>query len=96
MKFLKWIVVIRCDNAKFILPYTHGCYLAALKQLEDGIVPVFLAADPVLYPLRSARFLARELRRAGYNVRPLPFLIVQLRAWLQSCKEARKLNPWKK
>lgn len=93
MKFLKWIVMVRDDPGGF-----YGCvggnrYLAGVhyNALAGWHEPVFASSDPVLYPGGSARFQVKELRRVGYNVRAVPYVLIMVIAWIK----ARKNKSWK-
>ena len=92
MKFLKWIVLIRNDSGKLYFPVSEGRYLSGVVANPSGwgYSPVF-GDDPVLYPRRIARFQVSELRRVGYNVRSVPWILYSVKLWIQK----KKANPWK-
>lgn len=92
MKLFQWIVLIRCNSGSFYGCVASGRFLTGIKHVPDlGYKPLFGDADPVLYPRRSARFQAQELRRVGYNVRTVPYVLVMVVAWIK----ARKNKSWK-
>ena len=84
MKFLKYVVV---SNANSI-----GLFPTVVKcGLFDGffsaeVVPSF-GNEPVLYRRSHAKFLARELRRAGYYVSARPYVLYMLRNALMAFRE---------
>lgn len=93
MKLFKWIVMIRCNSGSFYGCVAPGRFLTGIKHVPDlGYKPLFGDVDPVLYPRRSARFQAQELRRVGYNVFCIPYLLLSFVTWLK----ARKSQVWKR
>lgn len=93
MKFLKWIVMARDDPGGFYGHLGGNRYLSGVhyNTVAGWYEPVFSSSDPALYPHSSARFQAKELRRVGYNVRCVPYLLVLVSAWIK----ARKTRLWK-
>ena len=83
----KWVVRLPSKPAGFFVPLCPPCplgnYLVRIKSDLDGCRPEF-SDLPALYPACSARFLVRELRRVGYNVRRCPFVILMVRDALRS------------
>lgn len=94
MKFFQWIVMIRFNPGHFYGCVASGRYLTGVAY--DGAAgcykPEFGDADPVLYPRSSARFQAKELRRVGYCVRSVPYVLVMLINWIK----ARKKSLWRR
>lgn len=83
---MKWYVSIKHEDSNFFKSATPGMYLSGIATDYDGCsCPAFMPADPIAYPRRSAAFLARELRRAGYNVHRRPFFFYKLK--LRRCSK---------
>ena len=95
MKILRWYVSLKVDPAGFFCPVSFSRYLIGYESMtQDGayMAPRFEDDSPALYTRKDAAFVAHELRRVGYNVRAVPYLILMIRNWIK----ARKKNPWKK
>lgn len=94
MKMFQWVVMIRCNSGSFYGCVAPGRYLIGVAHdaAAGCYKPQFGDGDPVLYPRKSAAFQAAELRRVGYNVRCVPFMLLSFVSWLR----ARKSRPWKR
>lgn len=94
MKIFRWIVLLKNDPAGFYSPITLGRFLVGFTGVPgtDFLDPVWRDADPALYKRKGARFIVSELRRVGYNVHYVPWLLLAI---VERIK-ARKKNPWKK
>ena len=79
---LKWVVKLPSKRSGFFVPICPpsplGNYLIQIKADPHGCRPEF-SDVPALYPFGSALFLARELRRVGYNASMIPFAILMVR-----------------
>ena len=93
MKLFQWIVMISHNSGSFYGCLCPGKYLTGIVN-ESGIGyrPLFGSENPVLYPRSSAAFQAKELRRVGYHVRAVPYVLVMIFARLK----ARKNSVWKR
>lgn len=93
MKILQWNVLVKHNPGKFFHPIGGSPYLSGIRFMEhlDSSVPIFSSDFPVFYSRRDARFLARELRRVGYNAykRPALFFVLKQR------RAARQAKAWK-
>lgn len=89
MKIFRWIVMIKNDPAGFYLPVTFFKFLSGVVRNGDCLEPKW-SSEPVLYKLKHARFQVSELRRVGYNVYTLPYVLYAAAMWLK----ARKLRKW--
>ena len=80
MKITKFVVV---SNAKDIglFPAATGDGIFAGWDYQGRTIPVF-GDEPVLFRLSHARFLVRELRRAGYYVSARPYVLFMIRGLL--------------
>lgn len=95
MKLFRWFVLLKSDPAGFFSPVSMSKYLTgfSLPHKDAALMePCFEVDSPALYPRKDAAFIAHELRRVGYNVHAVPFVILMIRNWIK----AKKANPWKK
>lgn len=94
MKIFQWIVMIRCNSGSFYGCVAPGRFLTGVAHdaAQGCYKPQFGDGAPVLYPRKSARFQAQELRRVGYNVFCIPYLLLSFVTWLK----ARKAKSWKR
>lgn len=92
MKFLRWIVVVKNNPSGFYQPVTLGRFLVGFADVPNTpyLVPKWADADPSLYKLRGARFIVSELRRVGFNVSAVPYLVLLIVDWFK----ARKKRKW--
>lgn len=85
----KFVVRLPSKPAGFFAPLCPpaplGNYLMQIRSDHEGCRPGF-SDVPVLYPVRSARFLVRELRRVGYNARCVPFVFLMVRDAVRAIK----------
>ena len=79
----KFVVRLRAKYSGFFVGCGAG-YLHNLVNTDHGVVPLFDAYDPILYPLGSSWFLARELRRVGYNACCIPYVFLMVKAVIRS------------
>lgn len=95
----KFVVRLKAKYSGFFV----GCGVGFLHDLvnsDQGVFPVFDEKAPILYPFRSACFVARELRRVGYNAHCVPYVFLMIRDALLCFKsrlEARRASKakWK-
>lgn len=73
----KFVVRLRASYCGFFVGCGCG-FLHCLENSEHGVFPVFDEKEPILYSFRSAGFVARELRRVGYNARCVPFVLLMV------------------
>lgn len=94
MKIFRWIVLLKNDPAGFYKPIASARFLVGFQDVRDTpyLDPCWSDADPTLYQHKGARFIVSELRRVGYNVHAVPWLLLAI---VERIK-ARKKNPWKK
>lgn len=89
MKILRWIVVIKRDPSCFYLPVSKTKFLSGIQLEDNCLIPIW-GDEPVLYKYKYARFQVSELRRVGYNVSVVPYVLIMIRNWIA----ARKLRKW--
>lgn len=94
MKIFRWIVVLKNDPSGFYEPIAPARFLVGFQDVPNTpyLAPAWADGDPVLYVRKGARFIVSELRRVGYNVHAVPWLLLAI---VERIK-ARKKNPWKK
>lgn len=97
LDIFRWSVRLRLDPSHYFQPLhdgdRSGTYLSGIKVADDAAwsVPVWGSrVEGNSYRLGEARFLASELRRAGYNARIFPYAFVMLLLWLA----AKKASLW--
>lgn len=92
MRILKFVVQINHNAGTFFPVVSAGRYVrGVIYDSELGcMIPDFADQDAVLYSGRAARFLVRELRRVGYHVKRVPWLVYAIR----QRKAAKAANPW--
>lgn len=87
--------MLKNDPAGFFAPVSLSKFLTgfSLPHKDAALMePCFDDSSPVLYPRKDAVFIVHELRRVGYNVHAVPWLLLAI---VERIK-ARKKNPWKK
>ena len=90
MKIFQWLVAIKRNSSGFYLPVAPDKFLSGVKLEDAGLSPVF-GDSPALYRFRAARFQVSELRRVGYNVSAVPYVIYFIVCWIK----ARKKRLWR-
>ena len=79
----KFVVCLRAKYSGFFVSCGFG-YLHGLVNSDQGVFPLFDESDPILYPLDSSWFVARELRRVGYNAHCVPYVFLMVKAALRA------------
>ena len=94
MKIFRWIVLLKNDPAGFYKPIAPARFLVGFQDVPNTgyLCPVWDDVEPSLYQRRGARFIVSELRRVGYNVHAVPWLLLAIVDRIK----ARKKNPWTK
>lgn len=94
MKIFRWFVVLKNDPSGFYQPIAPARFLAGFKDIPDSpfMSPVWDGEAPALYKHKGASFIVSELRRVGYNVHAVPYLILMIVNRIK----AKKASPWKK
>ena len=92
MKIFRWFVVLKNDPSGFYQPIAPARFLAGFKDIPDSpfMSPVWDGEVPALYKRKGASFIVSELRRVGYNVHVVPWLLLAIAERIK----ARKKNPW--
>lgn len=88
MKLFHFIVRLKYQKTGFFAPPSDPGYLNRIVATENNMIPCF-GNDPITYQWRSAAFLVRELRRAGYNVRYVPYIFFAIKKRLETVMAAR-------
>ena len=79
----KFVVRLRAKYSGFFVGCGVG-YLHNLVNSDQGVFPLFDESDPILYPLGSSWFVARELRRVGYNACSVPYVFLMVKAAIRA------------
>lgn len=91
MKIFRSLIRIKHERSGFLECAASGEYLLGLIIVGDVQTPRWTDSldEAVLYRGRDARFLANELRRVGYNARPVPYVFPAFFAWLRERQKKR-------
>lgn len=81
----KFVVRLRASYSGFFVGCGCG-FLHSLVNSDQGVFPLFDEKEPILYSFRSAGFVARELRRVGYNAHCVPYVFLMVKAALRAFK----------
>lgn len=81
----KFVVRLNAKYSGFFVGCGVG-FLHSMVNSDQGVFPVFDENKPILYSFRSACFVARELRRVGYNAHCVPYVFLMVKTALRAFK----------